>query len=32
VPYSPGILKAVGVENDKEIESKILQTSGMLQK
>lgn len=28
VPYSPGILKAVGVENDKEIESKVLQTSG----
>jgi beta-galactosidase len=28
VPYSPGILKAVGVENGKEIESKVLQTSG----
>lgn len=28
VPYSSGILKAVGVENDKEIESKVLQTSG----
>jgi beta-galactosidase len=28
VPYIPGILKAVGVENDKEIESTILQTSG----
>jgi beta-galactosidase len=28
VPYSPGLLKAVGVENDKEIESAILQTSG----
>jgi beta-galactosidase len=28
VPYSPGLLKAVGVENDKEIESTILQTSG----
>ena len=28
VPYSPGILKTVGVENDKEIESKVLQTSG----
>ena len=28
VPYSPGLLKAVGVENDHEIESVILQTSG----
>jgi beta-galactosidase len=28
VPYSPGLLKAVGVENDKEMESAILQTSG----
>ena len=28
VPYSPGLLKAVGVENDKEIESTVLQTSG----
>ncbi len=28
VPWSPGVLKAVGVENDKEIESTILQTSG----
>jgi beta-galactosidase len=28
VPYSPGVLKAVAVENDKEIESTILQTSG----
>jgi beta-galactosidase len=28
VPYSPGLLKAVGVENDKEVESTILQTSG----
>jgi beta-galactosidase len=27
VPYSPGLLKAVGVENDKETESTILQTS-----
>lgn len=27
VPFSPGLLKAVGVENDKEIESTILQTS-----
>ena len=28
VPYSPGLLKAVGVENGKEVESTILQTSG----
>jgi beta-galactosidase len=28
IPYSPGLLKAVGVENDKEMESTILQTSG----
>lgn len=28
IPYSPGLLKAVGVENDKEIESTILQTAG----
>lgn len=28
VPYSSGLLKAVGVDNDKEIESTILQTSG----
>jgi len=28
VQYSPGQLKAVGVENDKEMESTILQTSG----
>jgi beta-galactosidase len=28
VPYTPGELKAVGVENDKEVESKILQTAG----
>jgi beta-galactosidase len=28
LPYSPGILKAVGVENNKEVESTILQTSG----
>jgi len=28
VPYSPGQLKAVGVDNGKEIESTILQTSG----
>jgi beta-galactosidase len=28
VPYSPGQLKAVGVETDSEVESTILQTSG----
>lgn len=28
VPYSSGLLKAVGVENGKEMESTILQTSG----
>ena len=28
MPYTSGVLKAVGVENDKEIESTILQTSG----
>jgi len=28
IPYSSGLLKAVGVENDKEIESTILQTAG----
>jgi beta-galactosidase len=28
IPYSPGVLKAVGVENDKEVESAILQTAG----
>lgn len=28
VPFAPGTLKAVGMENDKEIESTILQTSG----
>ncbi len=28
VPYSPGLLKAVGVENDEEMESTMLQTSG----
>lgn len=28
VPYSAGILKTVGVDNDKEVESAILQTSG----
>ncbi|MEQ1798729.1 MAG: sugar-binding domain-containing protein, partial [Lacibacter sp.] len=28
VPYAAGVLKAVAVENDKEIESTILQTAG----
>ena len=28
LPYSPGVLKAVGVENGKEMESTILQTAG----
>jgi beta-galactosidase len=28
VPYLPGQLKAVGVDNDKEVESTVLQTSG----
>ncbi|MCD9574981.1 glycoside hydrolase family 2 TIM barrel-domain containing protein [Flavobacterium soyae] len=28
IPYSQGLLKAVGVENDKEVESAILQTAG----
>ena len=28
VTYTPGLLKAVGVDNDKEIESTILKTSG----
>ena len=28
VPYSSGLIKAVGVENEKEMESTILQTSG----
>ncbi len=28
VAYTAGILKAVGIENDKEVESKILQTAG----
>jgi beta-galactosidase len=28
VPYAAGRLKAVGVENDKEVESTVLQTSG----
>ena len=28
VPYAAGVLKAVGVENDKEVESTFLQTAG----
>jgi beta-galactosidase len=28
VPYSQGVLKAVGVDNEKEVESAILRTSG----
>jgi beta-galactosidase len=28
IPYSAGLLKAIGVENDKEVESTILQTAG----
>lgn len=28
IPYSAGLLKAVGIENDKEMESTILQTAG----
>jgi len=28
IPYSAGLLKAVGVENDKEMESTILQSAG----
>ncbi|UUF12508.1 MULTISPECIES: sugar-binding domain-containing protein [Flavobacterium] len=28
IPYTPGLLKAVGVEGDKETESVILQTAG----
>ena len=28
VPWSPGVLKAVAIENEKEMESTILQTSG----
>lgn len=28
VAYEPGVLKAVGVDNDKEVESTILQTAG----
>lgn len=32
VPYTHGILKAVGVEDDKEVESKWLQTAGVAAK
>ena len=32
IPYSPGLIKAVGVENDKEMESTILQTAGEVAK
>lgn len=28
VPYAAGVLKAVGIENDKEVESTLLQTAG----
>jgi len=28
LPYSPGVLKAMGVEGDKELESSILKTAG----
>lgn len=28
IPYSPGSLKAVGIENDQEMESTVLQTAG----
>jgi len=28
IPYSPGLIKAVGVENDQEMETTMLQTSG----
>jgi beta-galactosidase len=28
LPYAPGLLKAVGVENDKEVEAKTLTTAG----
>lgn len=28
IPYSSGVLKAVGVENEKEVESAVLQTAG----
>jgi len=30
VPYAEGTLKAVGVDNNKEVESKILKTAGQL--
>ncbi|HEY5507251.1 MAG TPA: sugar-binding domain-containing protein [Paludibacter sp.] len=32
VPYSAGVVKAVGVENDKEMESTMLQTAGVATK
>ena len=32
VPYTKGVLKATGVENDKEIESSTLRTSGSAEK
>ena len=32
VPYSTGVVKAVGVENDKEMESTMLQTAGVAAK
>ena len=32
VPYSAGVVKAVGVENDKEMESTMLQTAGVAAK
>ena len=32
VPYSTGVVKAVGVENDKEMESTLLQTAGVAAK
>jgi beta-galactosidase len=32
VPYTQGVLKAAGVENDKEIESSTLRTSGSAEK
>ena len=32
MPYSAGVVKAVGVENDKEMESTMLQTAGVAAK
>nr|WP_199080276.1 sugar-binding domain-containing protein [Pedobacter sp. ASV19] len=32
IPYSPGLIKAAGVENGKEMESTILQTAGDAEK